>query len=165
MCPFHCSTSLFFYFPTRSSVWSVIQFLLLYSIVSWTFNKKKKERKTAATCNLLTKGASFIPAFSCQHPRWVTPAKTGTVIFNLSERLADSTFPQRLVVSHSHSWNIKAKSEPGAYVIVGYTLKISPHSCWTGQATHVHQRPWRLRVFVRMRNPIHVSLHLVAVLT
>lgn len=122
----------------------------------------KKERKTAATCNLLTKGDSFISAFSCQHPRWVTPAKTGTVIFNLSERLADSSSPQRLDVSRSHSWNIKAKSEPGAYVIVGHTLKVSPRSCWTGQATCAHKRPRGLRVFVRTRNPIHHFIRLLS---
>lgn len=58
MCPLRCSTSVYHYFPKRYSVWSVIKFFLLYSNVSCTFNPKK-ERKTAATCNLLTKGRLF----------------------------------------------------------------------------------------------------------
>lgn len=159
MCPFRRSTSVYPYFPKRYSVRSVIQFFLLYSNVSCTFNQKKKKGKQQRLAISSQRGDSFISAFSCQHPRWVTPAKTGTVIFNLSERLADSASPQRLLVSCSHSWNIKAKSEPGAYVIVGHVLKVvpppPPRSCSTG-----HKLPWGLRILVRTRNPLHVSLHL-----
>lgn len=151
--PFNLSLSLF-----SQKVFCAIRYPILSAVQQCVMHvqpqkKKGKQQQLAISSQ---RGDSFITAFSCQHPRWVTPAKTGTVIFNLSERLADSASPQTLLVSCSHSWNIKAKSEPGAYVIVGHVLKVPPpRSCSTG-----HKLPWGLRILVRTRNPLHVSLHL-----
>lgn len=137
--PFNLSLSLF-----SQKVFCVIRYPILSVVQQCVMHvqPKKKKGKQQRLAISSQRGDSFISAFSCQHPRWVTPAKTGTVIFNLSERLADSTSPQRPVVSRSHSWNIKAKSEPGANVIVGHVPKVppTPRSCSTGRAyTSFHE--------------------------
>lgn len=138
MCPFPSSTSLYSCSSTNSPVWSVIRFFLLYSDVSCTKKterEKEKHQRLAISSQRETLLSSRSPvSIRDESHEW----KTGTVIFNLSERLADSTSPQRLDVSRSHSWNIKAKWEPRAYAIVGHTLERSPR---TGKAAHVHERP------------------------
>lgn len=50
--------------------------------------------------------------------------QTGTVIFNLSERLADSVSHRDWLSPALIHKNIKAKSETHAYFIIGHTLNI-----------------------------------------
>lgn len=146
-------------------MWSVIRFSLLYSNVSCAFNNNKKKRKKEKQQRL---------SISSQRESLLSPRSPVSIRDESHERklaLWFSICQSGWLIPHPHwDWmspaliHIKAKSEPRAYVIVGHTLNVPHHSCWTGSAAHVRERPRGLQLFVYTINPLHISPHAVNIL-
>lgn len=117
---------------------------------------QKKERKTAATCNLLTKGRLFYLCVLLSASEMSHTSENWHCDFQFVREAGWFRVPTDtacLLLSF-----MKYKSQIRAWRLCYCRARAEsppPRSCSTG-----HKLPWGLRILVRTRNPLHVSLHL-----